>query len=95
MKVTPLGERVLIEIKTTEEKTTGGILIPQAAQEKTQEGKVIAVGPGKVDEKGVKHPLDVKAGDKVIYDKYAGTQITLNEKDHLLIKADEILAVIE
>ncbi len=87
MAVKPLAERVLIEIKTSEEKTTGGILIPQSAQEKTQEGKVIAVGTGDT--------IKVKVGDKVIYDKYAGTQIKINEKDHLIIKSEDILAIIE
>ncbi len=87
MAVKPLGERVLIEIKTSEEKSTGGILIPQAAQEKTQEGKVIAVGKGE--------NVTVKAGDKVIYDKYAGTQIKIDGKDHLVIKCEDILAIID
>jgi chaperonin GroES len=95
MTLKPLGDRVLIEIKASEEKTSGGIVIPQTAQEKTQEGKVISVGPGKMDDKGVKHALDVKVGDKVIYDKYAGTQYKMGDKDFLLIKADEILAIVE
>ncbi|HRU43036.1 MAG TPA: co-chaperone GroES [Spirochaetota bacterium] len=87
MTVKPLGERVLIEVKTSEEKTSGGIVIPQTAQEKTQEGKVIAIGSSDV--------IKVKVGDKVIYDKYAGTQIKIGDRDHLLIKFEEILAVID
>ncbi|HOF02252.1 MAG TPA: co-chaperone GroES [Spirochaetota bacterium] len=87
MTVKPLGERVLIEVKTSEEKTSGGIVIPQAAQEKTQEGKVIAIGSSDT--------IKVKVGDKVIYDKYAGTQIKIGDRDHLLIKFEEILAVID
>ena len=86
MSVKPLGERVLIEIKNSEEKTAGGIVIPQAAQEKTMEGKVVAIGESDT--------IKVKVGDSVIYDKYAGTQIKIGDKDHLIIKAEEILAII-
>ncbi|MCG8570082.1 MAG: co-chaperone GroES [Spirochaetes bacterium] len=86
MAIKPLNDRVLIEVKSAQEKTSGGIVIPQTSQEKTQEGTVIAVG----DSDTVK----VKVGDSVIYDKYAGTQIKVDEKDHLIIKAEEILAVI-
>ena len=85
MAIKPIGNRVLVEIKALEEKTSGGIVIPQAAQEKTQEGIVIAIGDS--DE------IKVKAGDIVIYDKYAGTEIKVNDKDYLLIKAEDILAV--
>lgn len=86
MTVKPIGERVLIEIKMSEEKTSGGLVIPQTAQEKTQEGKVTAVGTGE--------NIKVKVGDQVIYDKYAGTPFKIGEKDYLIIKADEILAVV-
>jgi chaperonin GroES len=95
MALKPIGDRVLIEIKASEEKTSGGIVIPQAAQEKTQEGKIVAVGSGKTDEKGNKIPIEVKVGDKVIYDKYAGTQYKVGDKEFLVIKADEILAIVE
>ena len=77
MAIKPLGERILIEIKTSEEKTAGGIVIPQAAQEKTQEGIVVSVG----DSSDIK----VKKGDIIIYDKYAGTQIKIDDKDHLIL----------
>lgn len=87
MAIKPLGDRVLVEIKTSEEKTSGGIVIPQAAQEKTQEGIVVSIG-----ESG---DVKLKVGDVVIYDKYAGTQIKVDGKDHLVIKAEDILAVIE
>lgn len=95
MALKPIGDRVLIEIKASEEKTSGGIVIPQTAQEKTQEGKIVAVGSGKTDEKGNKIPIEVKVGDKVIYDKYAGTQYKIGDKEFLVIKADEILAIVE
>ena len=87
MAIKPLGERILIEIKTSEEKTAGGIVIPQAAQEKTQEGIVVSVG----DSSDIK----VKKGDIIIYDKYAGTQIKIDDKDHLILKNEDILAVID
>ncbi len=87
MAIKPLGERVLVEIKTSEEKTSGGIVIPQAAQEKTQEGVVVSIGESEA--------IKVKAGDKIIYDKYAGTQFKIDDKDHLLLKYEDILAVIK
>ena len=87
MNVKPLGDRLLILIKTAEEKTAGGIVIPQTAQEKTQEGTVVAVG--KSDN------ITVKVGDRVLYDKYAGTQLKIDGKDHLILKMDDVLAIIE
>ncbi|HOJ65142.1 MAG TPA: co-chaperone GroES [Spirochaetota bacterium] len=87
MNVKPLGERLLILIKTSEEKTAGGIVIPQTAQEKTQEGTVVAVGNSS--------NITVKVGDRVLYDKYAGTQLKIDGKDHLIVKMDDILAIIE
>lgn len=86
MAIKPLGERILIKIKTTEEKTAGGIVIPETAQEKTQEGIVVSVG----DSPDIK----VKKGDVIIYDKYAGTQIKIDDKDHLILKLEDILAVV-
>ena len=86
MAIKPLGERILVEIKTSEEKTAGGIVIPQAAQEKTQEGIVVSVGESA--------DIKVKAGDIIIYDKYAGTQIKIDDKDHLIIKNEDVLAVV-
>ena len=86
MAIKPLGERILIKIKSSEEKTAGGIVIPETAQEKTQEGIVVSVG----DSPDIK----LKSGDVVIYDKYAGTQIKIDDKEHLILKLEDILAVI-
>ncbi|HBD93574.1 MAG: co-chaperone GroES [Spirochaetes bacterium GWF1_31_7] len=85
MAIRPIGDRVLIKVKDSETKTSGGLVIPQTSQEKTQEGTIVSVG--EVDNK-------VKAGDVVMYDKYAGTQLKIDGKDHLIIKTEEILAVI-
>lgn len=95
MKVKPLNDRVLVLRIGEEEKTSGGIIIPDTAKEKPQEGKVIAVGPGKVNEEGKKIALDVKAGDKVLFGKYSGTEIKIDGVEHLIMKEDDILAIIE
>jgi chaperonin GroES len=87
MAIKPLGERILVEIKTSEEKTAGGIVIPQAAQEKTQEAVVVSIGDSA--------EIKVKAGDIILYDKYAGTQIKINDKDHLIIDNKDVLAVVK
>lgn len=94
MKVKPLGNRVLIKVKDTEEKTKGGIYIPQTAQEKTQTGIIEAVGPGKKNEKGELIAMELKAGDEIIFDKYAGTQIKIDADDFLILSSDDVLAVI-
>ena len=94
MAVKPLGNRVLVQVKEGEEKTKGGIYIPQTAQEKTQYGIIEAVGPGKKNDKGDLIPMDVKVGDEIIYDKYAGTQIKIDDKDYLLVSSDDILAIV-
>lgn len=88
MNVKPLGDRILIKIKESETKTAGGIIIPQTAQEKTQTGAVVAVGTDK-------DVIKVEVGDKVMYDKYAGTQIKIDGIEHLIVKMSDILAVIE
>jgi chaperonin GroES len=95
MKVKPLGDRVLIKITESESKTASGIIIPQTAQEKTQNGVVVAVGPGSKNDKGVLEPVAVAVGQKVMYDKYAGAQIKIDGEDHLIVKAADILAVLE
>jgi len=95
MKVKPLNDRVLVLRIGEEEKTTGGIIIPDTAKEKPQEGKVIAVGPGKVSDEGKKITLDVKAGDKVLFGKYSGTEIKIDGVEHLIMREDDILAIIE
>lgn len=95
MKVKPLGDRVLVKPVTREEKTKGGIVIPDTAKEKPQEGEVIAVGCGKLLDNGERIPLEIKEGDKVIYSKFAGTEIKLDEEEHLILSERDILAVIE
>ena len=87
MKITPLGDRVLIKIAESEEKTKGGLFIPQTAQEKTQTGSVAAIGDNK-------EKIKVKVGDKVMYDKYAGTSIKIDGVEHLIVKADDIIAIV-
>ena len=95
MKVKPLNDRVLV--KRTEELTTtkGGIIIPDTAKEKPIEGKVIAVGPGKMSEQGQRMALQVKAGDKVLFGKYAGTEIKIEGEEHLMMREEDILAIID
>ena len=95
MKVKPLNDRVLVLRTGEEEKTVGGIIIPDTAKEKPQEGKVIAVGPGKVNEKGERINLDVKAGNKVLFGKYAGNEIRIDGVEHLIMREDDILAIID
>jgi chaperonin GroES len=95
MKVKPLGDRVLVKIQESESKTASGIIIPQTAQEKTQTGVVVAVGPGTKNDKGVLEAVPVEAGQKVMYDKYAGAQVKIDNVDHLIVKVTDILAVIE
>jgi chaperonin GroES len=88
MKVKPLGDRVMVKVEKSETKSTGGIIIPDTAQEKTQQGVVVEVG----DDKEV---IKVKAGQKVMYDKYAGTQIKVNGEEHLILKMADVIAVVE
>jgi chaperonin GroES len=95
MKVKPLGDRILIKVQEGENKTAGGIIIPQTAQEKTQNGLVVAVGPGSKNDKGVLEPVSVAVGQKVMFDKYAGAQIKIDNVDHLIVKFADVLAVIE
>ncbi len=91
----PLADRVLIKVVEAEEKTKGGILLPDTAQKKSQRGEVLAVGPGKFADNGTRIPLDLKAGDKVLFAKYAGTDIEDNDEQFLLIAERDVLAVIE
>jgi chaperonin GroES len=94
MKVKPLQDRILVKRLEEEEKTKGGIIIPDAAKEKPQEGKVIAVGDGKVLENGTKLKLSVKAGDKILFGKYSGTEIKIDGEEHLILREDDILGII-
>ena len=95
MKIRPLQDRIIVRRIAEEEKTKGGIIIPDTAKEKPQEGKVVAVGKGKANEDGKVTPLDVKAGDKVLFGKYAGTEIKMDGEEHLIMREDDILGVIE
>jgi chaperonin GroES len=95
MNIRPLQDRVIVKRVEEEEKTKGGIIIPDTAKEKPIEGKVIAVGKGKANEEGKLKPLDVKKGDHVLFGKYAGTEIKLDGVDHLILREDDILGVIE
>jgi chaperonin GroES len=95
MKVKPLQDRVIVKRLEEEEKTKGGIIIPDTAKEKPQEGKVIAVGDGKVNDKGERIALDVKAGDRVLFGKYSGNDITIDGEEHLIMKEDDIIAIIK
>jgi chaperonin GroES len=95
MKVRPLHDRVIVERVKEEEKTKGGIIIPDTAKEKPIEGKVVAVGAGKVLDDGRRVPLQVKAGDRILFGKYAGTDIKIEGKDHLIMREDDIIAIVE
>jgi chaperonin GroES len=94
-KIRPLQDRIIVKRVQEEEKTKGGIIIPDTAKEKPIEGKVLAVGNGKVQEDGKVRPLDVKAGDRVLFSKYAGTEIKIEGEEHLIMREDDILGVIE
>ena len=95
MKIRPLQDRVLVKRIDEEEKTKGGIIIPESAKEKPMEGKIMAVGKGKVLEDGKVLPLDVKVGDKILFAKYAGTDIKIEGEEHLIMREEEVLCVIE
>jgi chaperonin GroES len=95
MKVKPLGDRVLVEPVEAEEENKGGIIIPDTAKEKPQEGKVVAVGTGKRDDDGKVIPFNVKKGDRVLMPKYGGTEVKIGDKDYQILREDDILAVIE
>jgi len=95
VKVTPLGDRVLVKRLEPLQKTKGGIVLPDSAQEKPKEAEVIAVGPGKVNEKGERVPVYVKVGDKVVFTSYAGTEIKVDGEDYLIMREEDILAKLE
>ena len=95
MKVRPLHDRILVKRLDQEAKSKGGIIIPDTAKEKPMEGRVIAVGTGKVSEEGVVSPLDVKKGDRILFSKYSGSEIKLDGDEHLIIREEDILAVLE
>ncbi len=95
MKVKPLQDRIVVKRLEEEEKTKGGIIIPDAAKEKPQEGRVVAIGDGKVLENGQRSPLTVKVGDKILFGKYSGTEIKIDGEEHLILREDDVLAIIE
>jgi chaperonin GroES len=95
MKIQPLHDRVLVLRIDEKEKTSGGIIIPDTAKEKPQEGKIVAVGPGKLDDNGKRIPLDIKKNDRVLFGKYAGTEIKVDGVEHLIMREDDILVIIE
>ncbi len=95
MKIRPLHDRLLVERLEEKEVKKGGIIIPDTAKEKPQEGKVIAVGNGKVTEDGKKIPLDVKAGDKILFGKYSGSEVKLDDKEYLIMREEDVLAILE
>jgi chaperonin GroES len=95
MKIKPLGDRVLVKPCEEKEKTKGGIVLPDTAKEKPQEGKIIAVGEGKKTDDGKTIPLSLKVGDKVLYGKYSGTEITVDGEEYLIIREEDILAIVE
>ena len=95
MKIRPLHDRVIIRRLEEEEKTKGGIIIPDSAKEKPLEGKVIAAGKGKILENGEVRPLDVKEGDRILFGKYSGTEVKIDGDEHLILREEDILGVIE
>ena len=95
MKIRPLQDRVIVKRVQEEEKTKGGIIIPDTAKEKPIEGEVIAVGNGKVSEDGKVRPLDIKAGDRILFGKYSGTEVKVDGEDLLVMREDDVMAVIE
>ncbi len=95
MKIRPLQDRILVKRIEEEEVSSGGIIIPDSAKEKPQEGKVIAVGKGKIGEDGKVQRLDVKKGDRVLFSKYSGTEINIEGEEHLIIREDDVLGVCE
>ena len=95
MKIRPLQDRIIVRRIDEEETTKGGIIIPDTAKEKPQEGKVIAVGKGKINDDGKIQPLDVKKGDRVLFSKYSGTEINIEGEEHLIIREDDVLGICE
>ena len=95
MKIRPLNDRILVKRLEEEGKTAGGIIIPDSAKEKPAEGEIVAVGPGKINDKGERTAMDVKPGDRVLFSKYGGTDVKIEGDDYLIMREDDILGVIE
>jgi chaperonin GroES len=94
-KIRPLQDRLIVERLDSEEKTASGLYIPDSAKEKPQQGKVVAIGKGKVRDDGTVQPLDLKEGDKILFGKYSGTEIKIDEKDYLIMREEDVLGVLE
>lgn len=94
LSIRPLGDRVIVKALPQEEKTKGGVILPDTAKEKPQQGEVVAVGPGRITDKGAKVDMEVKVGDKVLYGKYSGTEVKLDGEEYLIIKESEVLAIL-
>jgi chaperonin GroES len=95
MKIRPRHDRILVERVEEQEVRRGGIIIPDTAKEKPQEGKVVAVGNGKVSDEGKKIPLDVKAGDRILFGKYSGSEVKIDDKEYLILREEDVLAILE
>ncbi|MEO0107736.1 MAG: co-chaperone GroES [candidate division WOR-3 bacterium] len=95
MKIKPLGDRILVERLEETEVRKGGIIIPDTAKEKPQQGKVLAVGPGKFDDKGNRVPMEVKKGDTILFGKYSGNEIKIDDKEYLIMREDDVLGIVE
>ena len=95
MKLKPLGDRLVVKVLTREEKTRGGIVLPDTAKEKPTEGEVVAVGTGKILDNGQKQPVEVKVGDRIIFSKYAGTEVTVDGEELVIFSERDVLAIIE
>ena len=94
MKIKPLSDRVVVQAEVAEEKTASGIILPDTAKEKPQMGKVVAIGPGKISDSGSSIKMTVKVGDKVLYGKYSGTEVTFENEDYLIMKENDIFAIL-
>ena len=94
-KLRPLGDRVVVQPTAREEMTKSGIVLPDTAKEKPQEGTIVAAGPGRLNDEGAREPMDVKVGDKVLYAKYAGTEFKIDGEEYLIVSQKDILAVVE
>jgi chaperonin GroES len=95
MKIRPLADRIVVERLDEPEQKKGGIIIPDTAKEKPQQGKVLAVGVGKVDDKGNRIPMEVKKGDTILFGKYSGNEIRMDDKEYLIMREDDVLAIVE
>jgi len=94
LNIKPLGDRVIVKALPQEEKTRGGVILPDTAKEKPQQGEVVAVGPGRITDKGVKVDMEVRVGDRVLYGKYSGTEVKVDGQEYLIVKESEVLAIL-